>query len=178
MPLTFDLQVVNAALLLTSALLCLAASRIAMPNPFHRAAWRLAGASFTVHALHLILQHLFGGLGLSAGGESPTMAAYLRWTPVFDHARTFLLYGLMLGLLLLAAYPREPDRRFWRIATALLVAGFVAGSGLGLVEGPFRVAGHFTAVAEWDVVELLLVMTTLFVLLVTSRADRALWALL
>jgi hypothetical protein len=178
MPLTFDLQVANAALLLTSALLCLAASRIAMPNPFHRAAWRLTGASFTVHALHLILQHLFGGMALSAGAGSATMTAYFRWAPVFDHGRTFLLFGLSLGLVLLAVYRREPDRGFWRAAAALVAGGFAAGSALGLAEGPFSIVGHFSAVAVWDVAELLLLMAALFTLLITSRADRALWALL
>jgi hypothetical protein len=178
MPLTFDLQLANAALLLTSALLCLAASRIAMPNPFHRAAWRLTGATFTVHALHLSLQHLFGGLGLSAGEHSATMAAYYRWTPVFDHGRTFLLYGLFLGLVLLSVYRREPDRGFWRAAAALVAGGFAVGSALGLAEGPFSIGGHFFAVSLWDVVELLLLMAALFALLLTSRADRALWALL
>jgi hypothetical protein len=178
MPLTFNLQVANAALLLISALLCLAASRIAMPNPFHRAAWRLTGASFMVHALDLMLQHLFGGLALSAGAQSATMAAYLRWTPVFDHGRTFLLSGLFLGLVLLAVYRREPDRRFWRTAAALVAGGFVAGSALGLAEGPFSAVVHLMAVSMWDVVELLLLMAALFALLLTSRADRALWALL
>jgi hypothetical protein len=178
MPLTFNLEVANAVLLLTSALLCLAASRIAMPNPFHRAAWRLTGASFTVHALHLILQHLFGGVALRAGARSATMAAYLRWTPVFDHGRTFLLYGLFLGLVLLAVYRREPDRSFWRAAAALVAGGFAVGSALGLAEGPFSIVGHFSAVAIWDVAELLLLMAALFALLITSRADRALWALL
>jgi hypothetical protein len=178
MPLTFNLQLANSALLLTSALLCLAASRIPMPNPYHRAAWRLAGVSFTVHAVHLLLQHLFGGVAISAGARSATMAAYLRWTPVFDHGRTFLLYGLFLGLVLLAVYRREPDRRFWRVTAALVAGGLTAGSALGLAEGSFSIGGHFFAVAMWDIAELLLLMAALFALLLTSRADRALWALL
>jgi hypothetical protein len=178
MPLTFALQLVNNALLLGSALLCLRAGQAAATNPFHRAAWRLTGAGFLVHALDLAVQHAFGGAALAAGRRSTTMAAYLRWDPVFNHSRTFLLYGLLLGLVLLAVYRREPDRRFWRAGAALLVAGFAAGSALGLAEGPFSEAGHYTAVALWDVVELLLLMATLFVLLLTSRADRALWALL
>ena len=176
--LTFVLQLVNNALLLGSALLCLAAARAATPNAHLRAAWRLTGAGFLVHALDLVAQHLFGGVAMAAGYESATMRAYSRWLPVFNHSRTFLLFGLLLGLLLLAVYRREPDRRFWRTATALLVAGFVAGCALGLAEGPFHAAGHFTAVVAWDVVELLLLMATLFLLLLTSRADRALWALL
>ncbi|MFL5382125.1 MAG: hypothetical protein ACJ8GN_06390 [Longimicrobiaceae bacterium] len=176
--LTFALQLLNNALLLASALLCLLAGRAPTPNAHHRAAWRLTGAGFLVHALDMLAQNLFGGAAMAAGNASATMQAYLRWLPVFNHGRTFLLYGLLLGLLLLAVYRHEPDRRFWRASAALLVAGFVAGSGLGLAEGPFRIAGHFTAVAEWDVVELLLLMSALFVLLLTSRADRALWALL
>jgi len=178
MPLTFILQVVNGALLLVSAVLGLLVARAATGNPFHRAAWRLTSTGFTVHALHLLVQHAFGGAALRAGPRSTTMAEYLRWTPVFDHGRTFLLCGLMLGLVLLGFYRGEPDRRFWRAAAVLLAAGFAAGTALGLAEGPFSMLGHFTAVAMWDVPELLLLMAALFVLLLTSRADRALWALL
>jgi len=121
---------------------------------------------------------VFGGAAIVAGPRSATMAAYLRWSPVFDHGRTFLLCGLLLGLLLLAAYRREPDRRFWRAGASLLAIGLAAGTALGLAEGPFSIWGHFAAVAVWDVAEMLLLMATLFTFLLTSRADRALWGLL
>jgi hypothetical protein len=176
--LTFVLQCVNNVLLLGSALLCLRAGRVATSNPFHQAAWRLTGAGFLVHALNLLVQHVFGGFAFAAGRQSATMHAYLKWLPPFNHSRTFLLNGLLLGLLLLAAYRREPDARFWRVATALLTAGFLVGAAVGFAEGPFTEAGHYSAVAVWDVVELLLLMATLFTLLLTSRADRALWGLL
>ena len=178
MPLTFILQCVNNALLLGSALLCLRAAGYATANPYHAAAWRLTGAAFVVHALDLAVQHVFGGLALAAGTRSATMQAYALWLPVFNHGRTFLLCGLLLGLLLLAWYRSPPDRRFWRAAAALLAGGFAAGTALGLAEGPFSALGHLSAVVVWDVAELLLLMATLFVLLLTSRADRALWALL
>ncbi|HKP76488.1 MAG TPA: hypothetical protein VJT67_13250 [Longimicrobiaceae bacterium] len=177
MPLTFVLQLVNNALLLGSALLCLRAARFATANVFHGAAWRLTGVAFVVHALDLAVQHGCGAVALAAGMTSPTMQSYGRWLPVFNHGRTFLLYGMLLGLLLLCVYRREPDRRFWRACGALLAVGFVAGTALGLAEGPFREALHYSAVVKWDVVELLLLMATMFVLLLTSRADRALWAL-
>ena len=178
LPLTFILQCVNNAFLLGSALLCLHAGRLALPNPYHRAAWRLAGAGFLVHALDLVVQHVFGGVALTAGNESATMHAYLLWLPILNHGRTFLIVGLLLGLLLLAAYRREPDARFWRVAAALMAVGFVVGTVLGVAEGRFTNAGHYSAVSVWDMIELLLLMATLFTLLLTSRADRALWGLL
>jgi hypothetical protein len=176
--LTFLLQVLNTTILLASALLCLRAGRIATANPYHRAAWRLTGAGFVVHAAALLVQHVFGGVALAAGKHSAAMDAYLEWMPVLNHSRTFLLDGVMLGLLLLAFYRPEPDVRFWRTAAALLAVGFLAGTALGFTEGRFTEAGHYSAVAVWDVAELLLLMATLFTLLLTSRADRALWGLL
>jgi hypothetical protein len=176
--LTFVLQCVNNGLLLASALLCLRVSQFPSPNPYHRAAWRLTGAGFLVHGVDLLGQHVFGGISLHDGSSSAAMDAYLNWMPVLNHSRTFLLDGLLLGLLLLAFYRVEPDRRFWKLATLFLVVGFLAGTGLGIAEGRFTEAGHYTAVAVWDVVELLLLMTTLFTLLLTSRVDRALWSLL
>jgi hypothetical protein len=176
--LTFVLQVLNTTILLASALLCLRAGRIASANPYHRAAWRLTGAGFVVHAADLLVQHVFGGIALAAGPDSAAMNAYSEWIPVLNHSRTFLLYGVMLGLLLLAVYRPEPDVRFWRAAVALVALGFLAGVAVGIVEGRFTEAGHYSAVAVWDVAELLLLMATLFTLLLTSRADRALWGLL
>ncbi|SOD03924.1 hypothetical protein SAMN05216486_1205 [bacterium JGI 053] len=176
--LTFSLQCLNTLLLLASALLCLRAGRIASSNPYHRAAWRLTGAGFVVHGLDLVVQNVFGGVAMAAGEHSAAMEAYLQWMPAMNHSRTFLLDGIMLGLLLLAVYRPEPDPRFWRAAAALLVAGFLAGAALGASEGRFTEAGHYSAVAVWDVAEMLLLMATLFALLLTSRADRALWGLL
>jgi len=178
LPLTFKLQCVNNVVLLGSALLCLRAGLLALPNPYHRAAWRLTGAGFLVHALDLAVQHAFGGVALAAGSKSAAMNAYLEWFPVFNHGRTFLIVGLLLGLLLLAAYRREPDARFWRVAAALMAVGFVVGTVLGVAEGRFTNGGHYSAVSVWDMIELLLLMATLFTLLLTSRADRALWGLL
>jgi hypothetical protein len=175
---TFVLQCVNSVLLLASALLCLSVSRFPSPNPYHRAGWRLTGAAFLVHGVDLLVQNVFGGIALAGGAGSGAMDAYLEWMPLLNHSRTFLLDGLLLGLLLLAAYRSAPDRRFWRIAAGLLAAGFVAGTALGIAEGRFTEAGHYSAVSVWDVAELLLLMATLFAFLLTSRADRALWGLL
>jgi len=177
MPLTWWLQCVNTLLLLATALLCVRVGRRVVPG-YHAAGWRLAGAAFLVHALSLVVQNTFGGMALAAGSASPVSEAYLRWDPVLNHGRTFLLVGMLLALLLLAVYRRQPDQQYWRISAGLLAAGLAAGTLIGVFEGRFTEAGHYFAVAIWDGVELLLLMVALFAHLLTSRIDRALWTLL
>jgi hypothetical protein len=80
--------------------------------------------------------------------------------------------------MVVALYRRPPDRRLRTTAVALGATGLALGVLLGLNEGGFVGARHYAAVAEWDVVELLVLMGAMFLLLLRDRADRALWALL
>jgi hypothetical protein len=174
--LTFVLQCINPFLIGAAALLCL---RVRVPlNPHAQAAWRLTGIGFLWHAISSTLQNLFGGIALAEGNPSAAMDAYMAAAPAMNHSRTFLLYGLFAALFTLSFMRGEPGRRFWRGAWAALLAGFLAGAAMGWFEGPFTVVGHYSAVAVWDVVELVLLMAGLFALLVSNRADRLLWALL
>ena len=173
---TFILQCINPLLLGTAALLCL---RVRVPqNPHVETAWRLTGIAFLWHALSGVLQNVFGGIAMVAGTSSATMKAYLEANPVMNHSRTFLLYGLMAALIVLAFMRGQPGRAFWRGAWAALLVGFLAGAAWGVREGTFTEARHYSAVAVWDVVELVLLMAALFALLVSNRADRLLWAFL
>lgn len=177
--LTFLLQCINSVVLLTAAVLCLrVAAGSPSGNPFHDTAWKVVGVAFLWHAACDALQNVFGGIALRAGMTSPAMDTYKVWMPVMNHSRTFLLDGLALGLLGLALYRGLPDRRFWRGVAAVLAAGFAAGVALGMREGGFTGGGHYSAVAIWDVIELIALLSAMFGLLLTNRADRLLWAFL
>jgi hypothetical protein len=177
--LTFTLQCINSVVLLAAAILCL---RVAVKSPsgnaFHDTGWKVVGVGFLWHATCDALQNAYGGAAIAAGRTSALWASYLEWLPVMNHSRTFLLDGLAVGLLALALYRRTPDRRFWRGVVALLAAGFAAGIALGVREGGFTGGGHYSAVAIWDVIELIALLSALFGLLLTNRADRLLWAFL
>lgn len=174
--LTMALQCVDWFLMGVAALLCL---RVRVPqNTYREAAWRLTGISFLWHAVSTMLQNAWGSTAMIVGYDSKVMESYLKISPVMNHSRTFLLFGFLLALLALSFLRSEPGRQFWRAAWALMVVGFLAGVALGVREGSFTEAGHYSAVAVWDVVELVLLMAALFALLVSNRADRLLWAFL
>lgn len=174
--LTFTLQCVNWFLVGTAALLCL---RVRVPeNPHRQAAWRLTGIAFLWHALSTMLQNVFGGTAMAVGNESAVMEAYLKASPAMNHSRTFLLFGFLAALLALSFLRGNPGRGFWRAAWTLMAVGFVAGAAIGHFEGLFTEPTHYSAVAVWDVVELVLLMAAMFSLLLSNRADRLLWAFL
>lgn len=177
---TYLLQCVNTLGLLTAAVLALrtAAALGAAGNPYHRAAWRLVGVTFLCHGSAITLQNAWGGAAMVAGRGSPTWLAFMSWVPVMNHSRTFLMTGLMVGLIALAVLRPAPHRLFWSFAYGLLAVGFVIGVLVGLREGEFSNARHNAAVAILDVPELVAVFVALFALLLTNRADRLLWGFL
>lgn len=176
---TIVLQCVYSVLTLAGAITCLrVAARAGSGNAYHDAAWRLMGIGFLWHGTSDALQNVFGTIAWRAGRDTPVMESYLHWNQAMNHSRTFLLIGLALGLVLLSAYPRAPDRRFWQTAIALLAVGFAVGIAVGIHEGGFTQRRHYSAVAVWDVAELVTVFTALFAMLLSNRADRLLWAFL
>ncbi|HYH81726.1 MAG TPA: hypothetical protein VEX86_18110 [Longimicrobium sp.] len=177
--LTFALQSLSTPLLLCVGLVSRAvAARPPMNDPFHRAAWRVVGVMFVVFGIDLFIGNILQVLAFVDGTPSPALTFYLRVAPVLNHSRTFLALGGLAALVVLAVLKAPPGPRYWRLAWALLGVGLALGAVLGVIEGPFSITGHLFAVVLWDVVELLVILSTLFVLLVTNRADRWLWALL
>jgi hypothetical protein len=106
------------------------------------------------------------------------MAAYLRWAPVFDHSRTFLMVATALCLAALGLLRQEPSARVQRNLLLVLGAGLAAGATLGALQGGQTRAAHYASVAVWDVAELILLLVMLFMLLLSNRVDRYLWAML
>lgn len=176
--LTFWLQWVMGAAIAAVAALSLVAARLPGADPHYQVAWRVTGLAFAIFAADLITQLAFGSLAMARGPASAVMAGYVRLIPLFNHSRTFLMFGAVAALVVMALRRVPPGPRFAGWMAGLLVAGTVVGATLGFVEGGWVASIHLAAVAIWDVVELLVLLATLFVLLVTDRVDRYLWALL
>ncbi|HEV7588119.1 MAG TPA: hypothetical protein VGO40_08290 [Longimicrobium sp.] len=176
--LTFYLQWLTALELAAVAAFSLAAGRAGAASPWHTAGWRLTGAAFTAFSVDLAAQLAFGSAAIAGGRGTPVMDAYLRAGPAFDHSRTFLMMAALVALLVIGVLRAPPARRFARGAAGLLAVGLVIGAAAGVAEGGFLRSLHYTAVAMGDIAELLLLLSTLFVLLLTNRVDRYLWALL
>jgi hypothetical protein len=177
--LTFYLQCASTLCLVGLGWFALAVARTIPQAPEkHRVAWRLLGIGFVIHSSDLLIQNLLAGFAILGGDESWAMTAFLDSAPLFNHSRTFLLLGLCAAFGLMGFWKGPVSVAFWRVTYTLLAVGLVAGAVVGMVEGPFVVVVHFTAVAVWDVVELLLLLTALFILLLKNAADRHLWATL
>jgi hypothetical protein len=176
---TMGLQLLVTALLLTFGLLSLViAGRAPFQKPFHKVFWTLAGIAFVAHATLQATQNLWGSLALAAGGSSATMATYLRWVPAFNHSRTFLWLAFSAVVVWFARRGTLPGRRAWGATLAALAAGLLVGALLGYHEGSILARTHYTRVALLDAIELVIVLTVLFIALVSGRVDRHLWGAL
>src|SRR4051794_7264457 len=125
---TYSLQCVATLLLLAIAILAQAVARESRgADPHHRAAWRLTGLTWVVCSAHRIAANAYQGAALGGGSGSPAWSSYLRWRPVFNHSRTFLMLGAAAAFVVLALWRGPPGRRFWRIAIAALAVGLAVG---------------------------------------------------
>jgi hypothetical protein len=149
-----------------------------MDDPFHRAGWGVVGVAFVVFGIDLFVGNVLQCLALWGGAASPPWRFYFAVAPMLDHSRTFLALGGLAALVVLALLKAPPGPRDRRAARVLLGVGLAIGAAIGLAEGPLAIGRHLFVVVLWDVVELLAILGTLFVLLLTNRADRWLWALL
>lgn len=144
--------------------------------PAHRAAWLLAGGAFLMHAANKMGQEVFGTLAFAGGRESRVWARYLEWNAAFNHSRTFLLLAFCGTLIVLSLRREGPfTRTFFAWSFAAMAAGGAFGAVLGKNEEAFRQLTHYSAVARWDLVELVVLLGTLFACLLSSRTDRTLW---
>lgn len=145
---------------------------------FHPLAWTFFGIALSPYAGSLVVQNAWGSWAMAAGSDSGVMSAYLAWAPALNHSRTFLLIAFFGALGGLMVRRNAPSRRAFGVGVSATLAGFLAGGWLGFAEGSLLVSTHYTRVALWDAVELVIVLATLFVGLVTNRLDRHLWVLL
>ncbi|HEU0016448.1 MAG TPA: hypothetical protein VFQ45_22400 [Longimicrobium sp.] len=175
--LTMGLQIAVSAAFFGFALCALGVFRRTEGGvPAHRAAWGLMAGAFLVHASDKLAMESFGTLAMARGNDSAVMEAYVLWYPLFNHSRTFMLLAVWGLLLFIALRPGTRfDAAFYRRAGVLLGAGLLVGVLAGLGENGAIAREHFSKVAQWDVVELLLLLSALFAALLTSAVDRMLW---
>lgn len=156
------------------------AVRVARAFPRHpevfRFGWSLTAGAFLMQSLILLFHNSLATAGFAGGSESAAWKAVVAWHPVLNHSRTFLLAAfcamLCVGLIRAGRGAPLPGPRIW---FPTLVAGAGVGVLIGLNEAAFTPLTHFTAVAVWDLLELLALMAVLFAGLVSGRIDRALW---
>jgi hypothetical protein len=144
-----------------------------------RFGWELTAGVFVVQGLNSLFHDAFSTLAWTMGEGSGAWNAVLVWHPILDHSRTFLLtaYCVVLCVALLRASRGRPLPSVRR-ALAFAIAGMVVGGMVGWREDAFSAITHFTAVAIWDMMELLAMMVVLLVGLNTGGMDRSLWSAL
>ncbi|HEX8358532.1 MAG TPA: hypothetical protein VF613_00325 [Longimicrobium sp.] len=173
---TLILQSVVAALYLVYGAAALAAARrMGSAWQSNRLAWYLTGWTFTLFALCSAVQHAFSFPAYFGGPGSYVYVQYLRWAPVANHSRTFLVLGYCAGVAVLIARRRTANNGLRPFLIASLLVMSVLGALYGWHEGSLREQYHFSAVAVLDAVELVILLSCLFAALVTEAVDRLLW---
>ena len=141
-----------------------------------RFGWALTSWAFLVQGLNSAFHDVFSFVAFAGGPESRAWEAVIRWHPVLNHSRTFLLTAFCVVMAVsLVRMERGGSEPRLRTAMLLVGAGMVAGGLVGWWEPTFSGLTHFTAVALWDVMELLAMLGLLLVALTTGRMDRGLW---
>lgn len=157
------------------------ASRVAAQLPaserVFRYGWTFTAIAFLAQGLNMAVHCAFAILAFRGGRGSLLWDAILVWHPILNHSRTFLLtaYCVVLSVALFQAQRTRPLPSL-RLATAVILGGMVLGGVVGWQEDAFSGITHFSAVALFDIMELLALMTVLFVGLLTGSMDRGLWA--
>jgi hypothetical protein len=139
-------------------------------------AWRFTGWAFLVEGSNSLFHDVFSIVAYRGGPESAAWAAVLAWHPILNHSRTFLLtaYAVVLGVALVRAARMRTPPSLGR-GLALVVAGMLVGGVVGWREAAFSGWTHFSAVAVFDIMELLAFMFLIAAGLTTGLMDRALW---
>lgn len=169
--------VVMLALQAAGPLLTLAfgvlALRVAARGGPGAAAWRLTGLAFAVDGVHSTLQAAAAVWAVAAGPGSVVYEAFVRTLPAGNSARSLLVLGYAVALLVLAsrgeaAFPRH------RVLPGLL-AMLAGGTALGMLEGEFAPERHFPVLAWLGVCTLLALFAALYRSLPGSALDFLLW---
>ncbi|HEU0052986.1 MAG TPA: hypothetical protein VFQ39_07400, partial [Longimicrobium sp.] len=111
---TLVLQVCVSLVRAAFALMALRAARSMRPwENQQRLSWMATGITFAVYAAVMLAQDYFSVRAYFAGIESPVYAFYRHFSPVVEHARTFLMFGFYGALLALPFRERWSTRAWW-----------------------------------------------------------------
>ena len=179
MPTLLAQSAVALGLLIFASVAALVAARLPAGEPVFRYGWAFTATTFLIQGLNMAVHCALAILAFQGGSGSPPWNAILVWHPILNHSRTFLLtaYCVVLSLVLMQVRRKRPLPPLWA-ASAAVLAGMVLGGIVGWHEEAFSGLTHFSAVAVFDIMELLALMTVLFVGLLTGGMDRGLWAAL
>lgn len=156
-----------------------AALRVAGALPGHARgfsfAWLLTGWALMLSGSNSLGHDLFAIIGFMGGPDSAAWNAVLGWHPVLNHSRTFLLttYCLVLTAILFRMRRGVAPPPVHR-AMAVVVGGMFAGALVGWLEPQFTPLSHYSAVAVFDIMEMVAIMALLAVGM-SGGMDRALW---
>lgn len=156
------------------------ALRVAKALPFHARrfgyVWAFTGWAFLLEGFNSLFHDVFSIVAFRGGPESAAWAAVLRWHPILNHSRTFLLttYCVVLSVALLRIARGQGPPRLWT-GFGVVVAGMLLGGLVGGQEATYSGFTHFSAVAIFDVMELVAVMALLSAGLLSGAMDRAAW---
>lgn len=175
---TLTALAVIAALHLLFAVLAFAIARSLGPGErVFRYGWMFTAIAYLVRGLNMGAHASFSIFAFRSGPGTPLWDAALVVHPILNHSRTFMLtaYCLVLATVLVRAQRGRPLPPLY-VPFALLLAGMAVGVYVGWNEEAFSALTHYTAVAVWDIMELLALMTLLFAGLSSGGMDRGLWA--
>lgn len=170
-------QVAMSLAVLTFAALAL---RVAGALPSHAQrfgyVWAFTGWAFLLEGSNSLFHDVFSIVAFRGGPESAAWAAVLRWHPILNHSRTFLLttYCVVLSVALLRlARGQAPPRLLTGLG--VVFAGMLLGGVVGAQEATYSGFRHFSAVAIFDIMELVAVMALLSAGLLSGAMDRSAW---
>ncbi len=167
------LQLAVPALMTCFGVAALRVARRGGDAPPH-GAWLPTGVAFAMIGAAATAHAAWAAWAVFAGPESGVYAAYLRWLPAANDARSFAMLGYAVLLAAVAALRRGAPRAGWVAAgmTACLAGGGVVGR---LGEGAFTAPVHFVVLSAFDAVTVILLLAALYLALVRRAFDYLLW---
>lgn len=179
------MRVIIAQILMSFAVLAFAGTALlagrASERRAHRFAyaWTFTGWAFLVQGVNSLFHDVFALAGVLGGEGSAAWNGVIRSHAILSHSRSFLLatFAVVLAVLL-HRFRARADLPSLRGPMAAVLAGMVLGGIVGWQEPEFTRATHYSAVAVYDVMELLAFMALLMVGITSGRMDRSLWAAL
>lgn len=173
---TLVLQCVGDAVTLLFAYLALRVAREGKADQeLVRASWLVTGLAFTFTGASSTLQDVAGVWAFVSGPGTEVYDQYLRWSPIGNHSRNFLVVVYGLALLAVSQVRGALPRSFPRLAAGALLAGAVLGGVLGWLEGPVVSGRHWSASAVFSLFWVVALFAALLGALWMNSMDRLHW---
>jgi hypothetical protein len=176
--LTLLLQGIIAACMLVFAGMSAAiARRLPVRAGVFRTTWVLAAISFGFYAAIMAVQAVAAVAAFSVGRGHAVFEWYMTFSPMANHARTFLLWPFYaaLGLIVWRGALSASGVR-WTISS--IVIGGLVGAMYGRWEGALHSTIHLPTTALIDSMAFVVLGAVLIASLIRDTLDRHLWSIL